>query len=282
MSYDDIPALEHPRDLFDLSGRVILIVGGAGLLGRQFAATLGHAGAQVVLADVDAARSEEAAAEAAGRTGAKVWAVAMDAGREESVRQAVGELRQRAGRLDGLIFGPMAKPAGYYKPFGDYRLEAWRAVIDTNLTGAFLCCREAAPLLAERGGSVVLVSSVYGLVGPDQRIYEECSPAGNIYGGADPLNAPAPYAASKAGLAGLGRYLATLWGPRGVRVNVLFPGGVWDGHEEAFHRRYVARTVLGRMAVRSDFNGAVLFLMSDASRYMTGAHLIIDGGWTAW
>jgi NAD(P)-dependent dehydrogenase (short-subunit alcohol dehydrogenase family) len=120
------------------------------------------------------------------------------------------------------------------------------------------------------------------MVSPDQRIYRDCQPAKNPYGGEDPLSVPASYSASKGGLIAFARHLATLWAEDGIRVNVLIPGGVHDGQEESFHQEYIRRTPLGRMAVWSDFNGAILFLASDASRYMTGANLIVDGGWSAW
>ena len=120
------------------------------------------------------------------------------------------------------------------------------------------------------------------MVGPDQRIYRKLKRETNIYGGDYPLNSPASYSASKSGLLGLTRYLATAFGEDQIRVNMLTPGGVYDGQEEAFHSEYIKRTVLGRMATLSDYNGAVLFLASEASRYMTGSNLVIDGGWTSW
>ena len=128
---------------------------------------------------------------------------------------------------------------------------------------------------------MVLTGSIYGVVGPDQRIYEGQSTP-NPYGEADPLSTPASYSTSKAGLLGLVRHLATLWGSRGVRVNMLTPGGIEDGQDEAFLKAYSARTPLGRMASWADYQGAILMLCSDASRYMTGANLVVDGGWTAW
>ena len=134
----------------------------------------------------------------------------------------------------------------------------------------------------KEGGSIVLTASIYGIVGPDQRIYEDCTSAANIYDEQDPLNCPASYSASKAGIIGLARHFATSLGKEGIRVNVLTPGGVYDNQEDAFHNAYCHRTVLGRMADKTDYNGAILFLVSQASRYMTGANLVIDGGWTAW
>jgi NAD(P)-dependent dehydrogenase (short-subunit alcohol dehydrogenase family) len=177
----------------------------------------------------------------------------------------------------------MGKPKDYYHPFNDYPLAAWKEIHDINLTGTFLCAREAAKIMEENaGGSMVFTASVYGVVAPDLRIYEQSPPAANIYGGNYPLTTPAAYSSSKGALISLARYLAVALAPTGIRVNVLTPGGVYDGQDESFHSSYVQRTPLGRMAVWSDFNGAILFLVSDASRYMTGANLVIDGGWTAW
>jgi len=187
------------------------------------------------------------------------------------------------GGLDVLIYNVMAKPEGYYKDTDNYTTETWKGVVDANLTGAFLCARAAGALMKKTGGgSIILTSSVYGMVGPDQGIYKDCLAAENLYGGEDKLNCPASYSASKAGIIGLSKHLAALWGGDAIRVNVLVPGGVYDGQEEAFHKEYVRRTPLGRMAVWSDYNGAILFLASEASRYMTGTTLVLDGGWTAW
>ena len=177
----------------------------------------------------------------------------------------------------------MGKPPGYYEPFDSYGVSTWEQVLSANLTGAFLCCREAARLMAETGGgSMVLTASIYGLVGPDQRIYEGSDAQANPYDTTAPLNLPGAYVASKGGLIAFARYLATLLAPQGIRVNTLVPGGVFDQQAPSFHEAYVERTPMGRMAVWSDFNGAILFLVSDASRYMTGSELVIDGGWRAW
>ena len=133
-----------------------------------------------------------------------------------------------------------------------------------------------------KSGSIVNTASTYGVVAPDQRIYDECKPEGNLYGGGYPLNIPGSYSASKGGVISFSRYLAVSLAEYNIRVNVLIPGGVFDGQENNFHQEYVKRTPLGRMAIWSDYNGAILFLVSEASWYMTGANLIIDGGWTSW
>ena len=281
--YEEIPSLKRPPDIFDLTHRVGIIIGGAGKMGRQFATTLGYAGAIVNIADVNLNESRRAANEIADLTKATVRGMKCDVTDEKQILNLFKDVISTYQRIDFLIYNVMAKPEGYYSSCAEYSLNSWNEVIHGNLTGAFLCCREAERYMRDRnGGSIVLTSSTYGLVGPDQRIYENCSPAYNIYGASDPLNCPAPYSASKAGLIGLARYFSTLWGRDNIRVNVLSPGGVFDGQEKSFHEQYVKRTPLGRMAVWSDYNGAILFLTSDASRYMTGANLVIDGGWTAW
>ena len=281
--YTKIPELYKLDSIFDLTEKAAVIFGGSGKMGQQFAKTLGYAGARIVLADINAAENKVAAEKASAQSGAEIIGMKCDSGKEVQVKELFEKVKKRFGRIDILIYNVMAKPDGYYKPLKTYPVRTWDGVLHGNLTGAFLCCREAAKHMEKSGGgSIVLTSSVYGLVGPDERIYKDCSPKKNIYGGSDPLNCPAAYSASKAGLIGLARHLAAAWGKHNIRVNVLVPGGVFDNQEESFHREYIKRTPLGRMAVWSDYNGAVLFLTSEASRYMTGATLVLDGGWTAW
>lgn len=281
--YFKIKEFHKVESIFNLTGKVAVIIGGAGKMGKQFAITLGYAGAKVVLSDVDARKCKALAKEVEALTSTSVIGLKCDASKERQVQELFKKVHDTCGKIDILIYNVMAKPDGYYTPLNKYSLSTWKAVLDGNLTGAFLCCREAVNHMKKsRGGSIVLTSSLYGIVGPDQRIYKGCSPKKNIYGGADPLNCPASYSASKAGLVGLARHLATLWGEFNIRVNVLVPGGVYDSQERSFHNEYAKRTPLGRMGVWSDYNGAILFLASDASRYMTGATLVIDGGWSAW
>jgi 2-deoxy-D-gluconate 3-dehydrogenase len=154
-------------------------------------------------------------------------------------------------------------------------VEAWRQALDVNLTGMFLCCQAASRPMGEQGsGSIINICSTYGLVGPDQRIYERP--------GQPPQFKPAFYSVTKAGVLGLTRYLATYFAGTQIRANALTPGGVYNNHDELFTANYSARTVLGRMANRDEMNGALLFLASEASSYMTGSNVVVDGGWTAW
>lgn len=282
-AYASIKSIYRSDSLFDLRQRVGIIAGGGGKMGREFARTLSCAGATVVLSDIDREKVFSAAEELESICPNPVTAAVCDSTDSQQVERLFESVVSDHDGIDFIVYNVMAKPPGYYQTTEAYDLETWGNVIEGNLTGAFSFCRQAASVMKQcDGGSIVLTSSVYGLVGPDQRIYEGCLPAENIYGGKDPLNCPAAYSASKAGIIGLSRYFAALWGNVGIRVNSLVPGGVFDGQEPAFHDAYVLRTPLGRMAVWSDFNGAVLFLVSDASRYMTGGTLVIDGGWTAW
>lgn len=280
-------------ELFDLHGRVAVITGGAGLLGEEFCRTLAAAGAAVVIADIQEEAAQKLAAEiCAGQPNTTdmppaAIAVRVDVTDPGSVQHMVQAALQTFGRLDILVnsaaIDPKVAPSGEIaKSIGDFEtfpLEAWNQALAVNLTGAFLCSQAAVrPMLAQGKGVIINLSSIYGLVGPDQRIYqrqdrEETAPR---------QYKPVYYSVSKAGILGLTQYLATYYAGRNIRVNALTPGGVYNQHDPAFVQAYSARAVLGRMAQKDELNGALLFLASDASAYMTGANLIVDGGWTAW
>jgi NAD(P)-dependent dehydrogenase (short-subunit alcohol dehydrogenase family) len=275
-----------PRAPFDLTGRVALITGGAGLLGREHADAIAEAGGHPVLLDLEGSAPAAVARQIEARHGRKALGLVADVTRPAQVRSAVDRALAELGRIDILINnasltvkGGAERVPGYFDPFEEYGLEPWQRALEVGLTGAFLASQAAGRVMAERGGGVILnIASTLGVVGPDQRIYE---------GGSDPysgrrFNTPISYSAIKAGLIGMTRYLATYWAAKHVRVNALSPGGVFDGHDEAFVERYSFRVPLGRMADRSEYRGAVLFLVSDASSYMTGANLVVDGGWTCW
>jgi NAD(P)-dependent dehydrogenase (short-subunit alcohol dehydrogenase family) len=281
--YKKIRPLRNPLEIFDLKGRVGVIIGGAGKMGQEFAKILSLAGAHVVIADLDEDACKEVARRIGSETGRRLHGLSCDVSNQEQVLHLFDHIDREFMKLDFLISNLMSKPEGYYRAFENYSVETWRRVLDVNLTGTFLCCQEAGRLMRKnKQGSIIITSSIYGLVGSDHRLYENCTSDMNPYGGKERLSSPGVYAASKGGLIAFARYLATLLAPDDIRVNILTPGGVYDGQEGSFHQEYVKRTPLGRMAVWSDCNGAILFLVSDASRYMTGANLVIDGGWTAW
>jgi NAD(P)-dependent dehydrogenase (short-subunit alcohol dehydrogenase family) len=273
---------------FNLSNRVAIVTGGPGLLGKEFCRTLAEAGASVVVADINA-DSVNGVTKALIEKGYHALGVATDVTQPESVQALVEVTLDTFGRLDILVnsaaldpkFDPealaeMAKRGTVSGAFEDYPLESWKAALDVNLTGMFLCCQAAVkPMLAQgKKGSIINICSTYGLVAPDQRIYQR---EGN-----QTSFKPVYYSVTKAGVLGLTRYLAAYYAGTDIRVNSLTPGGVYNNHDDVFLKAYSARTIMGRMAKKDEMNGALLFLASDASSYMTGSNLVVDGGWTAW
>jgi NAD(P)-dependent dehydrogenase (short-subunit alcohol dehydrogenase family) len=270
--------------MFDLSGRVAILTGGAGMLGRQYARTLLEAGAKVVVADRDAAAANDAATRAVAEAGGEAIGWEVDVRLKPSVDAMVAEVDKRFGRLDILINNAAIDPkfdagvaAQQANSFEEYPVELWQQSLDVNLTGAFLCSQAAGRVMVrQRRGTIVNISSTYGMVAPDQRLYR-------VEGEREQkLFKPAAYSVTKAGIAHLTRYLAAYWGDKNIRVNTLTPGGVFNSQDDGFVTRYASRTPLGRMARQNEMNGAMLFLVSDASSYMTGANVVVDGGWTAW
>ncbi len=275
---------EQLSKMFDLTDRVAIVTGGAGLLGRQYTKTLLQAKARVVVADLPATQPQQATASAAQEFGGEAFGVEVDVTQRESVDRMVAAALDRWSRIDILINNAAIDPkfdAGVAErqanTFEDYPVELWEKSLDVNLTGAFLCSQAVGRVMRIAGhGVMVNVSSTYGVVAPDQRLYERDGE------NEQRLFKPAAYAVTKAGIAHLTRYLATYWAPYGIRVNTLTPHGVFNSQDEQFTRRYAQRCPLGRMARIDEMNGPLLFLVSDASSYMTGANLIVDGGWTAW
>lgn len=268
-------------DRFQLHDRTAIVTGGAGLLGSEFCRTLAQAGAQVVVADLNQA-SAEAVADELHQNGRPALAVGVDVTSPVSTRQMVDLTLNAFNRLDVLVCSAAMDPkfdsehAGQHRnTFEDYPLEAWKSALEVNLTGLFLCAQAAVkPMLAQESGVIINICSTYGLVGPDQRLYERP--------GQPQQYKPVFYSVTKSGVLGLTRYLATYYAGKNIRANALTPGGVYNDHDETFTRSYSSRTVLGRMAHKDEMNGALLFLASDASSYMTGSNLVVDGGWTAW
>jgi len=267
---------------FDVSGRVIIITGGAGLLGASYCRTLASVGALPVVVDINGMAARDLAQEIASKSGGQALGLEADVTEPESVKAMVQRVMETFGRIDALVNNAALDPkfdeehAGEHtNQFEEFPFSAWEEAISVNVSGMFLCAQAVVPVLREAGRGVIInVSSTYGLVGPDQRLYQR--------EGESPQYKPVTYTVSKAAVLGLTRYLATYLAGTGIRVNTLTPGGVFADHDDEFVQRYAAKTVLGRMADREEMSSALLFLISDASSYMTGANLIVDGGWTAW
>ena len=272
-------------DLFRVDDRVALVTGGAGLLGRRYCEALLDAGGKVVIGDLDGPRAESLAAELSTT---HTLGIRLDVADEDSVQSVVDAAVKRFGRLDILVNNAALtvrggserlRPEDYFAPFERYPRAMWDLAVSVNLTGMLLCAQAAGRQMLEQGGGVVVnIASTYGVVAPDQRLYEGVSSPYAETG----FNTPVSYAVTKTAVLGLTRYLATYWGRKNIRVNALTPHGVYDNHDETFVHNFVYRSPLGRMARNDEYRGALLFLVSDASSYMTGANLIVDGGWTAW
>ena len=272
------------QDKFDLSGRVAVVTGGAGLLGAEFCKTLAEAGAAVAVVDLNASASQ-AVAHSLTKSGYKSLAVPADITNPDSVNALVEKVLSTFGRLDILVNSAALDPkfdADALKKgitpgaFEDYPLDQWNAALGVNLTGMFLVTQACVRPMIEQGkkGSIINICSTYGLNGPDQRIY--------IKDGERVAFKPVYYTVTKAGVMGFTKYLAAYYAETEIRVNALTPGGVFNNHEDYFVKNYSAKTILGRMARKDEMNGALLFLASDASSYMTGNNVVVDGGWTAW
>jgi len=259
-------------NVFDLSGKRILLVGSTGVLGEVYARYFSENKVNAVIAD----RPGSGVLELAEELG--LHGLEMDISIESSVRDGVKHAVSFLGGLDAAVnnaavtFESFIGRGDAFAEFEDYPFEVWQKTIDVNLTGAFLFAREAGKVMKESGsGHLINVSSIYGVVGPDHRIYDE-----------QPFSSMPGYSASKAGIIGLTRWLATWWAKDNIRANCISPGGVNNNHNKQFVKKYGDRTPMGRMAERHEMLGMMLFLLSDASSYCTGQNYIVDGGLTAW
>jgi NAD(P)-dependent dehydrogenase (short-subunit alcohol dehydrogenase family) len=271
-------------ELFRLDGRVAVITGGGGLLGEQHAAAIAGAGGIPVLVDISAERAQSVAARIAERFGVAATAVTADITSDGSVREAARAIAERFGRIDILVNNAANDPKFEadgevaYSRLEHFPFAQWQADLAVGLTGAFLCSQIFGSAMARAGrGVIVNVASDLALIGPDQRIYRQPGTADD----AQPTK-PVTYSVVKAGLLGLTRYLATYWAERGVRANAISPGGVYTDQSDVFVKNLTSLIPLNRMAKVDEYQGAMLFLCSDASAYMTGSNLVIDGGRTCW
>jgi len=229
------------KSIFNLEGKVVLITGAAGIQGLEHVKAFTATGAKVIATDIKE----------------------LDVTSTDSINQAVKKIIGEYGRIDVLVNNAGAT--------GKYAAD-WDQIIKVNLTGTYLCCQIIGAAMKQ--GSIINVSSIYGLVGPDLSMYEQAEYAGK------PMGVPAGYAASKGGVIALTKYFASLYAPK-IRVNCVTPGGIFDNQDENFVKKYSSKTMLGRMAKRNEVSGALLYLASDLSSYVTGANLAIDGGLTA-
>jgi len=255
----------------DIQGKRTLILGACGVLGRAHVRIILEHGARLIMAD----RPGSTVLDDAKLLG--IPGFEIDVSDEASMVAGIYDVSNHYGGLDGAIFNAAITSEGLaaigdtFYDFDEFPLKLWQKAIDINLTGAFLFAREVGKALKVSGGSLINVASLYGVVGPDHRIYD-----GQAF-----QSFPA-YSASKAGIIGLTRWLATWWGKNDIRVNCVSPGGVFNEHNESFVAAYSNRTPMGRMADKNEITGIIIYLLSDSSRYCTGQNFIIDGGFSAW
>lgn len=268
------------RDIFDVQEKIAVITGGLGQLGRQYAAALLQRGGRVVVFDLPG-QADDILGRFSGYED-KLRYYSVDVTKRDTIEHALAKLKEEWGPPHALINNaaldsPPNARAEENGPFETYPEESWDKVMEVNAKGVFLACQVVGGAMADAGrGSIVNICSTYGMVSPDQRIYEYRQKNGPAF------FKPVAYSASKSALLNLTRYLATYFAPKGVRVNTLSLGGVFNHQDEEFLKRYCAKVPLGRMANEDEYNGAIIFLVSDASSYMTGGNMVADGGWTAW
>ena len=262
------------KKLFDLSDKTVVLTGAAGLLGANYVDGLSQAGANVVLSDINYQGCKKIEKQMREKYDIDPLSVKLDLTDPKSIKCMISKITKKYSSIDVLVNNAAYQGDKKIRSAGFEKLElgTWNKAINVNLTGIFLLCQAVGKImLKQKSGNIINISSTYGMVGADQRIY-----------GKSGLNSPAFYAATKSGILNLTRYLASYWNRTGIRVNTLSPGGVENNQDKNFIRKYSEKTMLGRMARNDEYVGALIFLASDASSYMTGSNLVIDGGWTAW
>jgi len=267
------------NNLFKLNDKVIIITGGTGLLGKECVRAFLECGSKVVFTGRNKEKIDNFIQKLDTQFADCILGLQSDVSKKEDVKEMVSRTKEKFGKIDILINNagmPGNVSSETIAPlFEDYPEEEWNKLWDINVTGMFLCAQEVGKEMAKAGGGVIVnVSSIYGMVGPDQRIY------GKI--GEDKFVKPVSYSVTKGAVLNFTRYLATYWGDKNIRINTLVPGGIFNNQDAEFVKKYEYKTPLGRMANTDDIVGPMLFLISDASKYMTGEALVVDGGWLAW
>jgi len=266
--------------LFDLTGQVAVITGGAGLLGRKHAEAIASFGGHSVLVDIRYDKAEEIARAVTREVGVTAIALEADVTNPDSVTEMADAVVRQFGHIDILInnaamtvkYGGTTRREQYFASFEHYPLDLWEDALKINLTGMFLCTQAVGRIMCRQNKGVIInIASDVGIISPDHRIYE-----------GESFNTPISYTVSKAAILGFTRHLATYWADKNIRVNALSPAGVYDGHTPEFVEKLSSRIPLGRMATPDEYKGAIVFLASKASSFMTGANLIVDGGRTSW
>lgn len=262
--------MKNNNCIFDLKGKIAVVTGGAGLLGRSMIKAMAESGAKVVLADIDKDSGERSAKKLSGYSLDVVFRH-LDIGSKSSVTSLLDFIESEYGRVNIWVNNAYPRTADWGDKFEKISYDSWRKNVDMHLNGYFLCCQKAAERMKKkREGSIINIASIYGILGPDFSVYKGTQ-----------MTSPAAYSAIKGGIVNFTRYLASYYGRYNIRVNCISPGGVFDNQPAAFVKRYIKKTPLGRMASPEDVAMAAVYLGSNAAAYITGHNLVIDGGWSA-
>ncbi len=266
---------------FDLTGKTAIVTGGVGVLGRHFCAGLAEHGANIAVVDLDEKIAGKFAEELASCYGVKTIGISCDVSSPDSVKKMVSQVVSELQEIN-ILHNNAASKSGdldaFFAPFEEYSIEEWKKIMSVNIDGMFLVAQAVGKKMVEQGngGSIIQTASIYGIMAPDHKIYE-----GSSYLGKE-INTPAVYSASKGAIVALTKYLATYWPDKNIRVNTLTPGGVESGQNDEFKLKYSDRVPMKRLAKPDEMVGALIFLASDASSYVTGQNIIVDGGLSAW
>lgn len=257
---------------FDLTGKVIVISGACGLIGRAFCEAVVQFGGHVVVADIEQANPLQFANELTQRHGIKCLGFSLNVENRPEVEKLKETVIREFSKIDGLVCAHQNKSHLKFEKFECISDENWDKVVEVNLKGTFLLCQILGGYMADKGvGSIVNIPSTYSVVAPNQNLYKGTS-----------LGCPAAYSASKGGIDALSRYLASYWADRNVRVNMITPHGVWNHHEKQFEENFARLSPMQRMSYNHEVAPALIYLLSDASSYVTGSNLLVEGGWTVW
>ena len=260
------------RKKFELTDKVVVITGACGLVGRAFCEAAAQFGAHIVAVDIPQADPESFAAELGKRHDRKMLGVGLDVAARKEVEDLKTKVLNAFGKMDGLVNAHQNKSHLIFEPFESVTDDNWDTVVHINLKGTFLTCQILGTWMAENGGgSVINIPSTYSVVAPNQNLYKGTS-----------LGCPAAYSASKGGIDALSRYLASYWAQKKVRVNMITPHGVWNHHEEQFEENFARFSPMERLSYNHEVAGALVYLLSDASSYVTGDNMLVEGGWTVW
>ena len=264
---------------FNVRRKVIVILGSTGILGSEYVKYLSKKGAKVIIGDINYSECKKLSQYVNKKYNSNSIPLKVNVYDEESIKNFYNKIIKSTNVIDVVINNFQVKPDGFYNSFEKYTKKTLIKVIEGNTIGVALSCQNACKIFIKQGyGNIINVSSIYGVVAPDQRIYNKSI---NLYNNSDNFSSPISYGISKSSVINITKYLASYYREKNMRINCITPGGVFDNHDKKFVKNYSEKTLLGRMAKKDEYNQAILFLCSDASSYMTGSNLIIDGGWTA-